>query len=87
MIMSSKKVNTDDFDTFDYTNAQDLKFRNCFLARYTRKTPLLKYKCGHCGKTNRCRLKHEDVVHYNTFHKCKKCGVENLIPITVHYYF
>lgn len=87
MIMSSKRVNTDEFDTYECVNAQNLRFRNCFLSRYTRKTPLLKYDCGHCGKTNSCRFKHVDVLQHNTFHKCKKCGVENIVPITVHYYY
>ena len=87
MIMSSKKVNTDEYDTFECVNAENLRFRNCFINRYIRKTPRLKYNCGRCGKTNRCRFKHEDVLQHNTFHKCQKCGADNLIPITVHYYY
>ena len=50
MIMSSKKVNTDEYDTFECVNAENLRFRNCFINRYIRKTPRLKYNCGRCGK-------------------------------------
>lgn len=71
----------------DYIVCRNLRFRNNRLANMIGKTPLLRFECGNCGKNNRCKFSHDEVVSGKTFHKCKKCGIYNRVPINVSYWY